>query len=112
MSTKKSSKLKSTHMIDTRDNIVEDLPIYGHNFKGVKSPPFVNIQTLIFASKQIFFSSYTDYRIWCKLLQKMKAVKKNSCISNLKSRVACNIMLRIRRRSNKVLGRDFLFQSC
>ena len=55
MSTKKSSKLKSTHMIDTRDNIVEDLPIYGHNFKGVKSPPFVNIQTLIFASKQIFF---------------------------------------------------------
>ena len=55
MSTKKSSKLKSTHMIDTRDNIVEDLPIYGHNFKGVKSPPFVNIQTPIFASKQNFF---------------------------------------------------------
>ena len=54
MSTKKSSKLKSTHMIDTRDNIVEDLPIYGHNFRGVKSPPFVNIHTLIFASKYNF----------------------------------------------------------
>ena len=65
MSTKKSSKLKSTHMIDTRDNIVEDLPIYGHNFKGVKSPPFVNIQTLIFASKQKLFLQH---------FQKMKVV--------------------------------------
>ena len=54
-------------MIDTRDNIVEDLPIYGHNFKGVKSPPFVNIQTLIFASKQKRFFQH---------LQKMKAVLK------------------------------------